>query len=73
MGLLRYVGTVAGVYGYGTRKNLIFSLGKYTSVLQAEVCAIRACTVENVDKGNRNRNIYILSESPAAIETLDKY
>jgi hypothetical protein len=33
-------GTGTGVYGYGTRKKLNFSLGKYTTVFQVEVCAI---------------------------------
>jgi ribonuclease HI len=50
-----------------------FSLGKYTTVFQAEVYAIMACTVENIDRNYRNRNIYILSDSQAAIKALDSY
>jgi hypothetical protein len=37
-------GTGAGVYGCGTRKKLSFSLGQYTTVFQAEMYAIKACT-----------------------------
>jgi ribonuclease HI len=61
------------VYGYETRRKLSFSLGKYTTVFQAEVCAIMACTLENLDRNYRNRNIYILSDSQAAIKALDSY
>jgi hypothetical protein len=35
--------------------------------------AIRACAVENLDRNYRNRNIYILSNSQAAIKVLDNY
>jgi hypothetical protein len=66
-------GTGAGVYGYGTRMKCSFSLGKYTTVFQAEVYAIMACTLENLDRNYRNRNIYILSDSQAAIKALDSY
>jgi hypothetical protein len=66
-------GTGAGVYGYGTRWKLSFSLGQYTTVFQAEVYAIKACTVENLDRNYRNKNIYILSDSQAAIKVLDNY
>jgi hypothetical protein len=51
-GLIRYIdgsktskGTVAGVYGYGTKWKLSFSLGQYTTVFQAEVYAIKAYMV----------------------------
>jgi ribonuclease HI len=66
-------GTGAGVYGYGTRLKLIFSLGKYTTVFQAEVYAIMACAAENLDRNYRNGNIYILSDSQAATKALDNY
>jgi hypothetical protein len=61
------------VYGYGTRQKLSFSLGKYTTVFQAKVYVIIACAVENLDRNYRNRNIYILSDSQAAIKALDSY
>jgi ribonuclease HI len=62
-----------GVYCYGTRRRLNFSLGEYTTILQAEVYAIKARTDENTDWKYKNRNIYILSDSQAAIQALDKY
>jgi ribonuclease HI len=61
------------VYGYGTRQKLRFSLGKYITIFQAEVCAIKACTVENLGRDYRNRKIYILSDSQAAIKALNNY
>jgi hypothetical protein len=42
--------TRAGVYGYGTRMKLSFSLGKYTTVFWAEVYAIMECAVDNLDR-----------------------
>jgi hypothetical protein len=42
-------GTGAGVYCHETRKKLSFRLGKYTTIFQAEVYDIKACTAENVD------------------------
>jgi hypothetical protein len=36
-------GTGAGVYGQSVRKRLSFSLGRYTTVFQAEIYAILAC------------------------------
>jgi hypothetical protein len=38
-----------------------------------EVYAIKACAVENIDRDYKNRKIYILSDSQAAIKTLVKY
>jgi ribonuclease HI len=37
------------------------------------VYTINACADENIDRNYRNRNIYILSISQAAITTLDKH
>jgi ribonuclease HI len=66
-------GTGDGVYGYGTRRKLSFSPGQYTTVFQAEVHAIMACVVENLDKNYRNRNICILSDSQATIKALHNH
>jgi ribonuclease HI len=50
-----------------------FSLEKYTTVFQAEVYAIMTCAVENLDRNYKKRNIYILSDSQAAIKALYCY
>jgi hypothetical protein len=44
-----------------------------TTVFQAEVYAIKACADDNIDRNYKNRNIYILSDSQAAIKALDKH
>jgi ribonuclease HI len=64
-------GTGAVKYCYGTWLRLSFSLGQYTTVFQAEVYAIKARAIENLYRNYINRNIYILSDSQAAIEALD--
>jgi hypothetical protein len=66
-------GTWAGVYGCSTRQKPSYSLEKYTTIFQAEGYAIKARAVEKQDTGCRNRNIYILSDSQAAIKELHKY
>jgi ribonuclease HI len=66
-------GTGARVYCDGTRRKLSFSLGQYTTIFQAEVYAIKACAVENLDRNYRNRNICIPSDSQAAIKALGKH
>jgi ribonuclease HI len=57
----------------GTGRKLSFSLGQHTTVFQAEVYAIKACISQNIDRGYKNRNIYILSDSQAALKALGKY
>jgi hypothetical protein len=42
-------------------------------ICQAEVYDIRACAIENLDRDYKNRNMYILSDSQAAIKALDCY
>jgi hypothetical protein len=53
------------------KRKFSFSLGQYTAVFQAEVYAIKACADENIRRGYHNKNIYILSDSQAAIKELD--
>jgi hypothetical protein len=65
--------TGAGEYCYGTGRKLNFSLGQYTTVFQAEMCVIKACAVEYLDRNYKNRKIYIMSESQAAIKALGKH
>jgi ribonuclease HI len=50
-----------------------FSLGKYTTVFQREMYAIKAYTVENLDRGCRNRNVCVQCDSQAMIKALDRY
>jgi hypothetical protein len=50
-------GTVAEVYCYGTRRKVSFILRQYTLVFQAEVYAIKACAVKNLDRNYKNMNI----------------
>jgi hypothetical protein len=60
----------AGVYGYGTRKRLSFSLGQYTIIFQAEVYAIKASSIQNINRSYKNKNIYIVSDSQSVIKAL---
>jgi hypothetical protein len=53
------------------RKKLSFSLGKYITVFQAKMYAIKACTVQNINRCYGTGNIYILLDSQAAIRALD--
>jgi ribonuclease HI len=66
-------GTGAGVYRWGLRKRNSFSLGLHIMVFQAEICAIKACVLENIEKGYTGRNICILSNSQAAIKAFDSF
>jgi hypothetical protein len=58
------------VYRWGSRRGHSFSLGLHTTVFQAEIYAIKACIMEYIEKGCTGRNIYILSDSQAAIMAL---
>jgi hypothetical protein len=60
------------VCGHGIKQSFSFSLGQYTTVFQAEIYAIKACADKNIGRCYRERNIYILSDSQAAIKSLDK-
>jgi ribonuclease HI len=61
------------MYCNGTRRKLSFGFGQYTTVFQAEVYAIKARVKENIDRNYSNMNIYILSDSQAALKALDKH
>jgi hypothetical protein len=53
------------------KKGFASALGNCTTAFQAEVPALKACAVENTDRGHMNRNICILSESQAVIKALE--
>jgi hypothetical protein len=44
---------------------------QYTTVFQAEAYAIQPCAVENIERGYWRRNIYVLSNSQAAVKALE--
>jgi ribonuclease HI len=66
-------GTGADVYKWGLRKGQSFNLGLHTMVVLVEIYAIKACIMENTEKGYKGRNIYILSDSQAAIKVLNNF
>lgn len=51
--------------------NRRFPLGNYCSIFQAEVFAIIACTNEIASLGLHDKNIFIFSDSQAALKALD--
>jgi hypothetical protein len=59
------------VYRWGSRKENSFSLGLHTTVFQAEICAIKACIMEGIEKCDMVRSICILSNSQTAIKAPD--
>jgi hypothetical protein len=66
-------GMGVGVYKWGSRRGHNFSLGHHTTVFQAEIYAIKACIMEITEKGYKGRNIFILSDSQAAIKALNNF
>jgi len=42
-----------GVYGWGSRRGHSFSLGINITVIQVEIYALTACTMENVKKATQ--------------------
>lgn len=63
-------GAGAGVWSDGPRTELSFALGPSTSVLQAELFAIKACAHSILEKRYRNLHIYVCSDSQAALRAL---
>ena len=62
-------GAGAGIYTENC--SISKSLGKYATVFQAETYAIITCAQVNIEMNTANRNIYILSDSQAALKALD--
>jgi len=62
-------GTGGGVFGVKT--GLVFSLGAFTTVFQAEVFAIMAAIHKGIVRGYNGRTITIFSESQAVLKVLE--
>jgi ribonuclease HI len=63
-------GTGAGVYGQSVKRRLSFSLGRYTTVFQAEIYAIVACAYEIKSHNRPEKYISICSDIQAALKAL---
>ena len=63
-------GVGAGVYEVKPRVEIVAALGCTSTVFQAEVHAIELCVREIIDRGYRDRIIYILSDSRAALSAI---
>jgi len=46
-------GTGAGVYRWGSRRGHSFILGLYTTIFQADIYAIKACIMENIEEATQ--------------------
>jgi len=60
--------TLVGVYRWGLKrghKGHSFSHGLHTMVFQVKIYAIKACTMEEIEKRYKDRNIYILLDNQA--------
>ncbi|XP_044597530.1 uncharacterized protein LOC123274105 [Cotesia glomerata] len=65
-------GVGAGIYSSGPKTEISLQLGDTASIFQTEVYAIWAC-VEHIKKLNqRNKHIYICSDSCAALRALEQ-
>jgi hypothetical protein len=53
---------VLRVYRWGSKRGNSCSLGPHIGVFQAEIYAIKACIMENIERSFTGRNIYILSD-----------
>lgn len=62
-------GTGSGVYGPNTRISV--SLGKSSTIFQAELEAIRMCVEHLVERGPKGQHFPILSDSQAVIRALN--
>jgi ribonuclease HI len=63
-------GTGAGVFGQSVQRRLSFSLGRYTTVFQAEIYAILACVHEVQFQNRPEKYVSICSDSQAALKAL---
>jgi hypothetical protein len=56
------------VYRWGSRRGHSFNFGPHNTVFQDEIYAIKVRVMEKIENGHTGRNIYILSNSQAAIK-----
>jgi ribonuclease HI len=61
----------AGVHGVRPMKKFSISLGRHPTVFQTELFAIFACAHENMRRHYKNKRIFILSDSQAALKDLN--
>jgi hypothetical protein len=59
--------------GRGLRRGHSSSLGLHSTVFQTEIYTIYTCVIEIAERGYICRNIYILSNSQAAIKAVDNF
>jgi len=62
----------SGLGVVGRRLKYHEKVGRYTSIFQAEVCAIGRCAEINLQRNYRDKDISILSDSQAALKALSK-
>jgi len=63
-------GTETGIFGQSVGRRLSFSLGKYATVVQAEIYAILACAHEVQSQNGPERYVSICSDSLVALKAL---
>jgi len=63
-------GTGAGVYGQSAARRLSFSLGRYATVFQVEICAILASAYEIQSQNRPEKYVSICSDSLVALKAL---
>ncbi|XP_051172231.1 uncharacterized protein LOC127288668 [Leptopilina boulardi] len=63
-------GTDLGVYCKSNATKVTLSLGHYTTVWQAEVCAVMTCAMICLEKGKSSKRINICVDSQAALNAL---
>jgi hypothetical protein len=63
-------GTGTGIYGQSVGRRLSLPLGRYTTVFQAEICAILACVYKIQFQNRPEKYLRICSDSQAALKAL---
>jgi ribonuclease HI len=62
-----------GVYRWGSRRGYSFSLALHITAFQAEIHAIKANIREKIENGYTGGNIYVITDSQAAIKALNSF